>query len=188
MPVLDSVGCIELSSIAVGYQVADAMKKSANIDLIWNQIHCPGRLMLMVLGDSSSVAAAIETGIAIGGERMVDSLVLSRIHPDVLSAIKRRKSVQSIDTLAVIEAYSISSAIKMADLVVKSHHVKILEVNVVMGLAGKGIILIGGDMSSVSSAAEIARSRAEVKGKLVLTTVIANPDPELLTRGRSVPV
>lgn len=185
---INAIGCIELSSIAVGYQVADAMKKSASVELVWNQIHCPGRLMLMVLGDTSSVASAIETGRKIGGQRVVDTLVLSRIHQQVLDAIRRKKKAEKIDTLGVIEAYSISSAIEAADLVVNSSNVELLDINVTMGLSGKGIVMIAGDVASVSFAADIARAKAESQEKMLLATVISNPDPDILSKGRGLRV
>lgn len=181
----DSIGCIELSSIAVGYTVADAMIKSANIEIVWNEIHCPGRLMLMILGDTSSVHSAIELGLRKGGERVVDKLVLSRIHPDVISAIKKRKAPKTkIASLGVIEAFSLSCAIEAADSVVKSSNVEILNINATIGIGGKGVVTFTGDMASVSSAVDIATRTAESHGRVLFTSVIANPSQELLNRKR----
>lgn len=181
---INSIGCIELSSIATGYIVADAMIKSANVEIVWNEIHCPGRLMLMILGDTSSVSAAIEVGLTKGGAQVVNSLVLSRIHTDVLEAIRKRKSTKNIKSLGVLEAQSVSSAIEAADIAVKSSNVEILSINVSIGIAGKGVVTITGDIASITSAVEIAVKNAANKGTILHTAVIANPSPSILTRKR----
>lgn len=180
----NSVGCIELSSIAVGYTVADAMVKSANIEIVWSEIHCPGRLMLMILGDTSSVEAAISLGLSKGGDRVVDSLVLSRIHSDVIAVIKKRRTVENMRALGVIEALSLSSAIEAADAIAKSSNVEIIDINTAIGIAGKGVVTFTGDIASVSSAVEIATNGATSRGNQLFTSVIANPSVDILSRRR----
>lgn len=179
-----SIGCIELSSIAIGYTVADTMLKSANIEIVWNEIHCPGRLMLMILGDTASVSAAIDIGLKKGGERVVNSLVLSRIHADVLDTIKRHKSQPPEGSLGVVEALSLSSAIEAADTIAKSSSVQLLDINTAIGIAGKGVVTFCGDIASVSSAVEMASQQAANKGHVLHTAVIANPSKALLARKR----
>jgi microcompartment protein CcmL/EutN len=43
-----SIGLIELSSIAAGFAVADAMLKAANIQLILSRSICSGKYMVWV--------------------------------------------------------------------------------------------------------------------------------------------
>lgn len=180
----NSIGCIELSSIAIGYSVADAMLKSANIEIIWNEIQCPGRLMLMILGDTASVHAAIELGVHKGGARVVDSLVLSKVHPDVLDAIRKRKPAQSVDALGVVEALTLSTAIRVADSIAKSSSVVIINFNASIGIAGKGVVMFCGDTASVSSAIEVAERYSATLNSTIHTALIPNPSPKLLERKR----
>ncbi|MBD1388657.1 BMC domain-containing protein [Neiella sp. HB171785] len=180
----NSIGCIELSSIAVGYAVADAMVKAASIDIIWNEIQCPGRLMLMILGDTASVHAAIEVGASKGRARVVDSLVLSRVHPDVLAAIRKRKAAKAAEALGVVEALTLSSAIQVADSIAKSSSVNIINFNASIGIAGKGVVMFCGDTASVSSAIEIADKYAATRGCTIHSAFIPNPSEQLLARKR----
>ena len=62
----DSIGLIELTSIASGYQTADAMLKAAAVDLLLSRSICSGKYMVMVRGDVSAVQAAVSAGMQRG--------------------------------------------------------------------------------------------------------------------------
>ena len=51
----NSIGLIELSSIAAGFLVADAMLKAAEVEILLSRTICSGKYMVLVGGD---VAAA----------------------------------------------------------------------------------------------------------------------------------
>ena len=82
-----AIGILELTSIAKGMELGDAMLKSANVNLLVSKTICPGKFLLMLGGDIGAVQQAIETGTSQAGEMLVDSLVLANIHPSVLPAI-----------------------------------------------------------------------------------------------------
>ena len=70
----NSIGLIELTSIAAGYQACDAMLKAADVDLVLSRSICSGKYMVMVRGDVAAVQAAVSAGIAGGalfGDRFV---------------------------------------------------------------------------------------------------------------------
>jgi microcompartment protein CcmL/EutN len=46
----NSIGLIELTSIAAGYQAADAMLKASNVDMMLSRSICSGKYMVMVRG------------------------------------------------------------------------------------------------------------------------------------------
>ncbi|HID7502137.1 TPA: BMC domain-containing protein [Salmonella enterica] len=73
-----AIGILELTSIAKGMELGDAMLKSANVDLLVSKTICPGKFLLMLGGDIGAVQQAIETGTSQAGEMLVDSLV--RVH------------------------------------------------------------------------------------------------------------
>ena len=82
-----AIGILELTSIAKGMELGDAMLKSANVNLLVSKTICPGKFLLMLGGDIGAIQQAIETGASQAGEMLVDSLVLANIHPSVLPAI-----------------------------------------------------------------------------------------------------
>src|SRR5215471_8886071 len=53
----NSIGLIELTSIASGFLACDAMLKSADVDLVLSRSICSGKYMVMVRGDVASVEA-----------------------------------------------------------------------------------------------------------------------------------
>ncbi|EBW8668351.1 BMC domain-containing protein [Salmonella enterica subsp. enterica serovar Enteritidis] len=73
-----AIGILELTSIAKGMELGDAMLKSANVDLLVSKTICPGKFLLMLGGDIGAIQQAIETGTSQAGEMLVDSLV--RVH------------------------------------------------------------------------------------------------------------
>ena len=83
-----AIGILELTSIAKGMELGDAMLKSANVDLLVSKTICPGKFLLMLGGDIGAIQQAIETGTSQAGEMLVDSLVLANIHPSVLPSGK----------------------------------------------------------------------------------------------------
>lgn len=56
-----AIGILELTSIAKGMELGDAMLKSANVDLLVSKTICPGKFLLMLGGDIGAIQQAIET-------------------------------------------------------------------------------------------------------------------------------
>ena len=57
---IQSIGLIELSSVATGYQVEDVMLKAAKIQLLMARSICSGKFLIAVAGDVASVTTAVE--------------------------------------------------------------------------------------------------------------------------------
>ncbi len=57
MEEIDSIGLVELSSVARGYTVEDAMIKAANVKIIMARTICSGKFLVAVAGDSDAVSA-----------------------------------------------------------------------------------------------------------------------------------
>ena len=62
-----AIGILELTSIAKGMELGDAMLKSANVNLLVSKTICPGKFLLMLGGDIGAVQQAIETGTSQAG-------------------------------------------------------------------------------------------------------------------------
>mgnify|MGYP001118917266 CR=1 FL=1 len=81
----NSIGLVELSSIAAGFQTADTMLKAAAVELLLNRTICSGKYIVMVRGDVGAVKAATDAGAAAAkrvGE-LVSVHVIPRPHVDV---------------------------------------------------------------------------------------------------------
>ena len=61
-----SIGMIELSSVAAGFQVADSMLKAGNVRLFLSRSICSGKYMVLIGGDTSAVESAVAAGQPLG--------------------------------------------------------------------------------------------------------------------------
>jgi len=60
MPELNSIGLLELTSVAVGHVALDAMLKAASVEVLLARSICSGKYLIAVAGDAASTAAAVE--------------------------------------------------------------------------------------------------------------------------------
>jgi microcompartment protein CcmL/EutN len=81
--------------------------------------------------------------------------------------------------LGIIETFSASSIIDVADAAVKSANVTLFRVHLAMALGGKGFVLMTGDVASVETAVQVGSDVAGEDGILVDRQVIARPAKEL---------
>ena len=84
---LETIGFLELNSIAKGVEAADLILKTAEVDLIFAKAGCPGKYYILFTGEVAAVKASLDAGAAIGGNHTVDSCVIPRVHPQVIKAI-----------------------------------------------------------------------------------------------------
>jgi len=178
---IQSIGLIELSSVATGYQVEDVMIKAASIKLLLARSICSGKFLIAISGDVASVTTAIEAGGAAAGASLIERRQLSRVHPSVLQAISQSVEIdpKQLRSIGVIETFSAASIIDAADAAVKSANVSLLRVHLAMALGGKGFLMMAGDISSVQQAVDAGSRAAAEEGMLVARGVIPAPSEEL---------
>ncbi len=178
---IQSIGLIELSSVATGYQVEDVMLKAAKVQVLLARSICSGKFLIAVAGDVASVTTAVEAGGAAAGASLIERRQIARVHPSVLQAISQSVEINPKDlrSIGVIETFSASSIIDAADAAVKSANVTLLKVHLAMALGGKGFVMMAGDVSSVQAAVEAGSKAAAEEGMLVARGVIPAPSEEL---------
>jgi microcompartment protein CcmL/EutN len=177
----NSIGLIELGSIAAGYQVSDAMLKAAPIELVLARSICSGKYMVMVRGDVAGVQAGVEAGTKAGSFSVIDTFVIPNVHESIFPAIGGTTKVEALEALGVLESFSVASLIEGADAAVKSADVQLVEVRLAMALGGKAYATLTGNIAAVESAVAVGAACIAKKGLLVNKAVIALPRPELLT-------
>jgi microcompartment protein CcmL/EutN len=163
-----SIGLIEVSSVATGYLVEDVMLKAANIKLLLARSICSGKFLIVISGDVASVTAAIAAGRASAGPALIEGRQIARVHSSVLQAISQSTDIdpKQLRSIGVIETFSAASIIDAADAAIKSANVTLLRIHLAMALGGKGFVLMAGDVSSVQ-AAVAAGSQARRRGRNV---------------------
>ena len=176
----DSLGLIELTSIASGFLSCDAMLKAAAVDLVLSRSICSGKYMVMVRGDVSSVEAAVSSGIAGARYSVIDSFVIPNLHEMIFPAIAASTKVEMLEALGIVESFSVASLIEGADAAVKAANVQLIEIRLAMALGGKAFVTMTGNVSAVQAAVDAAAAVVGQKGMLVNKVVIPSPRPELL--------
>ncbi len=175
-----AIGIVETSSIAKGYEVADAVLKRADVEVVVNRTICPGKYMVLIGGDVDAVNASIDTGVATGAHTVVDHFIIPNVHPDVFPAISGVAHIPEIQALGVIEGFSVASVIEAADAAIKAAEIKLITIHLAMAIGGKGYVTLTGEVGAVESAVEAGAAMIESKGLLVEKVVIPSPRKEII--------
>lgn len=176
-----AIGLVEFNSIAKGIESADAMLKTAQVEVIVSRPICPGKYITLVYGDISAVESAIKAGIAKGDVYVVDDFILPNVHPQVIPACSAGNNVSEVHALGVIETFSVAAMIVAADAAVKAGDVELIEIRLGMGLGGKSFTTLTGDVDAVNAAIEVGAQTAATKGLLVQKVVIPSLHKNLIS-------
>lgn len=176
---MEAIGFLELSAIAKGMEAADAILKAANVELVYARPTCPGKYSVLFTGEVAAVRASLDAGAAIGGGMVVDSVVIPRIHPQVIRAIAMAAEAEDIRALGVMEFFSITAAVYGADAAVKAADVDLLEVRLGSGIGGKSFVTLTGEVAAVRAAIDAGVQAENVGGLLVSSVVIPAPHAQL---------
>jgi microcompartment protein CcmL/EutN len=177
---MNAIGLIELSSIAAGFQAADAMLKTSAVELLLSRSICSGKYMVLVGGDVAAVRASVDSGREVSRGMVIDTFVIPNVHRDIFPAISGVTEVNLLEALGIVESFSVASLIEAADAAVKTAHVRLIEIRLAMALGGKAFVTMTGDVAAVASAVDAAAAVCSERGLLVNKVVIPNPRKELL--------
>lgn len=177
----NAIGLIELSSIAAGYLVADAMLKAADVELILSRTICSGKYMVLVGGDVAGVTSSVEAGQVIGQGSVIDTFIIPNVHASLFPAISGTSTVDELEAMGIIESFSVAAMIEAADAAAKAAKVQIIELRLAMALGGKAFVTLTGDVAAAQAAVDAGAAVVAAKGLLVNKVVIPNPRRELLS-------
>lgn len=170
-----SIGLIELSSIAAGYQTADAMLKAGDVQLLLSRSICSGKYMVLIGGETGPVQSAVDAGVSAAGGFLIESACFPNLHPDIFSAMGRSMPTELSGALGVLESFNVATLIQAADAAVKTADVTLLEIRLAMAMGGKGVVTMTGSVASVEAAVAAGRTVLSDAGVLVHATVIPKP-------------
>jgi microcompartment protein CcmL/EutN len=178
---MEALGMLELSSIAVAYQVEDAMLKASDVELLVARTICSGKYIVMVGGQPSAVESSVRAGKDVSREALIDELVIPNIDPRVFPAITGGVSLKDSDkdALGILEAFSVTSIIEGADAAVKAAQVVLFRIHVAMAIGGKGFLMLTGQVSEVEAGIEAGARQIGKRGLLVSKVVIPRPEERL---------
>jgi microcompartment protein CcmL/EutN len=174
-----SIGLIELSSVASGFEVADTMLKAGNVRLLLSRSICSGKYMVLIGGETAAVESAVAAGADAANGCLIDSFVIPNVHPDVFVALGRTQPVETNGALGVLESFNVATLIQAADAAAKAAAVQLLEIRLAMALGGKAFCTLTGDVASVQASVAAGRQVIAEAGVLVNAIVISRPHPDV---------
>lgn len=178
---METIGFLELNSIAKGIEAADAMLKAAEVRLLFSKPSCPGKYNVLIAGDVAAVTSSIEAGRAVGGGSVIETTVIPRVHPQVIAAVSMATSPEETQALGIIEFMSVTASITGADAAAKAADVTLLEVRLGTGIGGKSFVTMTGDVAAVSESVRCGAEAGGEGGMLLNMVVIPNPSKELFS-------
>jgi len=176
----NAVGVVELTSVAAGFEVADALLKAASVELLVSRTICSGKYVVLVGGEVAEVESSVEAGKTVGGAAIVDTCVLANLDPSIFPAVTGTSHAEVCEALGVLESFSVASLIEAADAAVKAAAVTLIEIRLAMALGGKAFATLTGQVSAVQSAVDAGAAVLSQRGLLVNAVVIAAPRPEIV--------
>jgi len=173
------LGIVELDSVAQGYQVLDAMVKAAPVRVLATRVINPGKFVIEITGEVASAEMAMKAALTTGKECLLDFLLITNLHPDVLPALSGSAQISGWDALGVIESYSVTGSVEAADLAAKEADVRIMEIRIGDEMGGKSTAILGGALGEVEAALAVAEELLREKELLVRTVTIPRPHDDL---------
>lgn len=176
-----AIGVLELSSVARGVEVADAVLKEARVELLFSTPVQPGKYVMLFTGSVVDVRSSAARGAALAGADLVDQLVIPQVHEQVVPMLKRKggRINGTLDAIGVIETTTVAATISSADVALKTATVDLIDVRIANGLGGKSFFTLTGEVSDVRSSVAAGARVAQERGLLAREVVIAQPHPEL---------
>lgn len=176
---MEAIGILESNSIAKGIEAADAVLKAADTALLYAKPVCPGKYTILFYGDVAAVSASLDAGAAVIDAHLVDSVVIPRIHPQVIQAISLSTAPDGVNAVGVMEFFSVTAAVYAADAAAKAADVTLLDVRLGVGIGGKSFAVLTGEVAAVEEAVRCGMAVGEEKGLAVTSTVIPSPRKEI---------
>ena len=177
---MNALGMIEVTSIPAGVEAGDAMLKAAAVELVTAQSVCAGKYIVLVTGEVAAVRESVAAGKTAAGPKLVDSMVIANVHPQVPQAINACTEIGQVAAVGVLEAFSLCAAVLAADAAVKAADVSLMEVRLGRGLGGKSFIILTGEVAAVRAAVDAAHALEEVAGLMNDSVVIPAPHPDMI--------
>lgn len=176
-----AIGVLETSSVARGIEVADAVLKEAQVEMLFATPVHPGKYVMLYTGSVQDVRASTARGAALAGGDLVDQLVIPQVHSQVVPMIKRTGRINgTLDAVGVVETNTVASTIASADVALKTATIDLVDIRLANGLGGKSFYVLTGEVSDVKSSVAAGAKVAQERGLLAREVVIPSPHRELV--------
>jgi len=140
---------------------------------------CPGKYIIVIAGEVGPVEEAHKAGMETGSEMIVDEMFLPNAHEQLIPAMEACVEVSEIDSLGIIEVFTVASVILSADAAAKAAEVTLIELRMANGLGGKSFYTMTGKLNELEASVEAGLGVIEELGTLVCREIIPNPHRDI---------
>jgi microcompartment protein CcmL/EutN len=183
-----ALGILELSWIARGVVVTDALMKRAPVTLLASRPVSGGHFLIILRGGVAEVEESMAAGLERAEGALLDSLLLPQaseglwpLLPEPVRASGWHEEAGA-ESVAVVETRTVCAAVGAADAAAKAAEVVIRDMQLAAGIAGKAFFSMTGILHDVEAGAEAARDLAG--DRLLSLEIVASPADEI--RGRLI--
>ncbi|MDH5493755.1 MAG: BMC domain-containing protein [Myxococcales bacterium] len=156
-----ALAVLELSSIARGVAVADALSKRARSKMLRADPITPGKFLLIFVGEVAEVEQSLEAALEVAGDRAIDHLFLPQIHEAIVPALEALRPPPLVASLGILEMGSAAATILAADAALKEAEVQLAALHLCRGIGGKGYLAFTGTQDAVEAALEAGDEAVE---------------------------
>lgn len=175
----DTIGFLEINSIARGMACTDALLKAAEVELVFARPGCPGKYYILFTGEVAAVEAALCAGEKEGDGTVCGRCIIPRLHPQVTASLAGRNVPEEYGALGVMEFRNVTAAVYASDAAVKAAEVWITELRLDHGIAGKSFVTVTGAVAAVRAALEAGLNTPSGREFVCGQALIPNPRSEL---------
>ncbi len=164
------MGFLELSTIAKGIQVVDALLKKATIVIQFAYPVSSGKYLVGFVGEVEEVKSASFQGREVAGSSLLDFFIIPNLHAEILPALAQEIQTTKIEALGILETVTCAATVIAADAALKTSKVKLLKIQLAKGIGGKAYFVIEGEVADVESA--IAAGIRSIRSQGIVDRVI----------------
>jgi microcompartment protein CcmL/EutN len=176
----DSLALVEISSVARGLRCVDALVKRSQVRMHEANLVEPGKFLILFSGGVGEVEESFSAAVDLGGDLVVDRLLLPLVHRGVIEGLRGRVVIDDPDTVGVVEGRHVASVLEAADRSLKDAAVGLCGLRVTGGLGGRAYYVVFGLQHDVEAALDAGRRVLERRATLHAIERIARPHPEFL--------
>jgi microcompartment protein CcmL/EutN len=177
---IQTLGVIELSSVARGLVACDAMLKKAHVRLLRAAPVGSGKFIVLLTGSEADLEEAVAEGQTVADELLLGWTCIPNIDNQVIEALRRRRAAGvSLDAVGVLEGCGLVSAIRAADQAVKAAGVQLLELTFDLDLGGKAFLTLTGDLSELQAALDAGERQLREDRTFLHRELIARPHSDM---------
>jgi microcompartment protein CcmL/EutN len=183
---LDSaLAALDLASIARGYKTLDAIVKRATVKIDLARAVSSGRFVIVMAGDIAEVEESYSAALEMAGSNLVDHVAITSPHEQLVRALKKAASCHASEgwhpssrSLLIAEFDTVSTTLRAAEVSLKNCDVQVSSMRLAEGIAGKGVVILHGDLCEIEAATQAIMSRVQGE-RIVALESIANPHLEI---------